>query len=117
MNQAENAVRRTGVVGLGAMGLQMARHMGSKGFSVAGYDIDTEVMRRAQEQGVRICSSVAEVGAQADVVIGGAGIEAGFDQVVAQVKAAPQVLAGVAGVEFGFELGGGGANCQGRGDD
>ena len=40
-------VRRTGVIGLGAMGLQMARHMVSKGFDVAGYDIDVDAMRRA----------------------------------------------------------------------
>ncbi len=85
MNQAENAVRRTGVVGLGAMGLQMARHMGSKGFSVAGYDIDTEVMRRAQEQGVRICSSVAEVGAQADVVIVMVATDAQVDEVICKL--------------------------------
>ena len=31
---AENAVKRTGVIGLGAMGLQMARHMVAKGFDV-----------------------------------------------------------------------------------
>ena len=51
MNQAGNAVKRTGVVGLGAMGLQMGRHMANKGFSVAGYDIDAEAMQRAQAQG------------------------------------------------------------------
>ena len=69
MNQAGNAVKRTGVVGLGAMGLQMGRHMANKGFSVAGYDIDAEVMQRAQAQGVRSCASAAEVGAHAEVVM------------------------------------------------
>ena len=28
----ENAVKKTGVIGLGAMGYQMARHMVNKGF-------------------------------------------------------------------------------------
>ena len=37
-----NPVKRTGMIGLGAMGLQMARHMARKGFDVAGYDIDAE---------------------------------------------------------------------------
>ena len=69
MSHTNSAVKRTGVVGLGAMGLQMARHMVSKGFSVAGYDIDAEAMRRAQNYGVRTCGTAAKVGAQADVVI------------------------------------------------
>ena len=46
-------VRRTGVIGLGAMGLQMARHMVSKGFEVTGYDIDVDAMRRAIEHGAK----------------------------------------------------------------
>ena len=46
-------VKRTGVIGLGAMGLQMARHMAAKGFDVAGHDIDAEAMKRAQASGIR----------------------------------------------------------------
>src|SRR5215475_4505731 len=60
---------RVGVIGLGAMGLQMARHIASKGFAVVGTDISQEAMRRAEEHGVRSCPSAAEVGANADVVI------------------------------------------------
>ena len=33
------SVKHTGVIGLGAMGYQMARHMVAKGFDVAGYDV------------------------------------------------------------------------------
>ena len=62
-------VRRTGVIGLGAMGLQMARHMVSKGFDVTGYDIDVDAMRRAIEQGATTCLSPAQVGDHAEVVI------------------------------------------------
>jgi 3-hydroxyisobutyrate dehydrogenase-like beta-hydroxyacid dehydrogenase len=62
-------VARTGVIGLGAMGLQMARHMAAKGFDVAGYDVLAEANARAQQQGVKICGSVAEVGAHAEVAI------------------------------------------------
>ena len=46
MTDAGNPARRVGVIGLGAMGLQMARHMVAKGFEVAGYDIDVDAMRR-----------------------------------------------------------------------
>ena len=41
----ETKVTRTGVIGLGAMGLQMARHMAGKGFTVAGTDIDAAAIR------------------------------------------------------------------------
>ena len=37
-----NEVKRTGVIGLGAMGLQMARHLLRKGFDVTGYDVDVD---------------------------------------------------------------------------
>jgi 3-hydroxyisobutyrate dehydrogenase-like beta-hydroxyacid dehydrogenase len=39
---------RTGVIGLGAMGLQMARHMVAKGFEVCGTDIDRRFDRPEQ---------------------------------------------------------------------
>jgi 3-hydroxyisobutyrate dehydrogenase len=69
MAEAGNQVRRTGVIGLGAMGLQMARHMVAKGFVVAGYDVAAAATAQAQGHGVRICGSPAEVGAEAEVVI------------------------------------------------
>ena len=68
MNSASN-VKRTGLIGLGAMGLQMARHMVSKGFDVAGFDVDVDAMRRASDQGVKSCLSPAQVGEHAEVVI------------------------------------------------
>ena len=62
-------VKRTGVIGLGAMGLQMARHMAAKGLDVAGYDVLPDANARAKEHGAKICGSVAEVGDHAEVVI------------------------------------------------
>src|SRR5262252_10421 len=69
MTDKSDPVQRTGVIGLGAMGLQMARHMAAKGFAVAGYDVNAEANAHAKEHGVTICKSVAEVGGQADVVV------------------------------------------------
>jgi 3-hydroxyisobutyrate dehydrogenase-like beta-hydroxyacid dehydrogenase len=68
-NDASQPVTRTGVIGLGAMGLQMARHMVSKGFEVAGFDVDLDAMKRAVGHGVKSCLSPAQVGAHAEVVI------------------------------------------------
>jgi 3-hydroxyisobutyrate dehydrogenase-like beta-hydroxyacid dehydrogenase len=68
MADAAPQVTRTGVIGLGAMGLQMARHMAARGFDVAGHDIDAEATSRAQAQGIRTASA-AEVAGHAEVVI------------------------------------------------
>jgi 3-hydroxyisobutyrate dehydrogenase-like beta-hydroxyacid dehydrogenase len=62
-------ITRTGVIGLGAMGLQMARHMAAKGFDVAGHDVDASALRRAAGHGVTACRSAAEVGRHAQVVM------------------------------------------------
>jgi 3-hydroxyisobutyrate dehydrogenase-like beta-hydroxyacid dehydrogenase len=66
---AHQTVTRTGMIGLGAMGLQMARHMVNKGFEVWGFDVDGEAMKRAQSHGVKAAASVAEVGRHAQVVL------------------------------------------------
>src|SRR5205823_5930402 len=68
-DMADATVKRTGVIGLGAMGLQMARHMVRKGFEVSGYDVDSVAAKKAASHGVRVCGSVAEVGKHAEVVM------------------------------------------------
>ena len=69
MIETTSPVQRTGVIGLGAMGLQMALHMAAKGFAVAGYDVAATANARARSHGIRMCSSAAEVGEGAEVVI------------------------------------------------
>jgi|SRR6185312_4215090 len=61
-------VKRTGVIGLGAMGLQMAKHMVAKGFDVAGNDLDAGAMQRAKDLGVRTVGA-ADVARHAEVAI------------------------------------------------
>jgi len=68
MNQT-NTVKRTGMVGLGAMGIQFARHMMRNGFDVAGYDVDMAAVERAGKDGIKQSRSAAEVGKHAEVVI------------------------------------------------
>jgi 3-hydroxyisobutyrate dehydrogenase-like beta-hydroxyacid dehydrogenase len=62
-------VRNTGVIGLGAMGFQMARHMVRKGFAVTGFDISPDAVARAADAGVKIAGNAAEVGAAAEVIV------------------------------------------------
>jgi 3-hydroxyisobutyrate dehydrogenase-like beta-hydroxyacid dehydrogenase len=78
----DQAVKRAGVIGLGAMGLQMARHMVAKGFEVAGTDINGDAVRRAAEHGVRTCASAAEVGERAEVVVLMVATDAQVDELV-----------------------------------
>jgi 3-hydroxyisobutyrate dehydrogenase-like beta-hydroxyacid dehydrogenase len=78
----DGAIARTGVIGLGAMGLQMARHMVANGFAVAGNDVDPEATRRAAAHGVRICASAAEVGDHAEVVVLMVATDAQVDELV-----------------------------------
>jgi 3-hydroxyisobutyrate dehydrogenase-like beta-hydroxyacid dehydrogenase len=77
-------VVRTGMIGLGAMGSQMARHMAAKGFPVAGYDILPEAIRRAGEHGVEGCASAAGVGRHADIVVVMVQTDAQVVEVVAE---------------------------------
>lgn len=63
------SVKRTGMIGLGAMGFQMAQHMAKKGFEVAGYDVSAEATGRAKSKGIGTCASVGEVGQRAEVVV------------------------------------------------
>jgi 3-hydroxyisobutyrate dehydrogenase-like beta-hydroxyacid dehydrogenase len=62
-------VTRTGMIGLGAMGNPMARHMATKGFTVAGYDVVADLNAKASKAGIKIGSSPAEVGREAEVVV------------------------------------------------
>jgi 3-hydroxyisobutyrate dehydrogenase len=57
------------MIGLGAMGFPMAKHMVNKGFLVAGFDVSAGAAAKAKDVGVKIVGSPADVGAGAEVVI------------------------------------------------
>lgn len=58
-----------GVIGLGSMGLGVARTLLAKGFAVNAYDVRPEVVKSFSREGGRGCSSPGEVGARSGVVI------------------------------------------------
>ncbi len=78
------SVKTTGVIGLGAMGYQMARHMIAKGFEVYGLDTSAAMNERAKGIGVKIVSSPAELGQKAEVVIVMVATDAQVEEVVVQ---------------------------------
>ncbi len=62
-------IATVGFVGLGRMGLPMARHVLAGGFAVTGFDLDEAAVREAEALGVRRAASCAEVAAGADLVL------------------------------------------------
>jgi len=62
-------ISRAAMIGLGAMGLQMARHMSAKGLAVRGYDVDPAAATRAKEHDIVVCGSVAKAAEAAEVVV------------------------------------------------
>lgn len=73
--------KRIGILGLGAMGRPMARHLIAKGFIVAGYDVAAEACERVAALGATIAATPRDLAAQSDAVL----IVVGFD---AQVERA-----------------------------
>lgn len=58
-----------GVIGLGAMGYQMARHLKEKNFSITGYDVSADAVKKSTDIGITVGSDIAAVGSRSDVVI------------------------------------------------
>jgi 3-hydroxyisobutyrate dehydrogenase-like beta-hydroxyacid dehydrogenase len=74
-------ILKVGVLGLGKIGLPMARHLLANGFSVAGYDLDDTRLEAAAKLGATTCASPCEVAEQSDLVI----VVVGFDHEVMAV--------------------------------
>ena len=49
-NSINTSLKRVLVIGLGQLGLPVAKYINDKGFDVYGYDINSESIRRAQEK-------------------------------------------------------------------
>lgn len=78
---ATENIKNIGVIGLGKMGLPMARHMIQAGFKVTGYDPRQEARAAAEAVGVGRAASNAEVASQSEFVI----VIVGFDEQVEDV--------------------------------
>jgi 3-hydroxyisobutyrate dehydrogenase len=64
--KAKNAA---GLIGLGSMGLGVARTLLASNFAVHAYDVRPQVLKEFAREGGHACSSPAEVGANAPVVV------------------------------------------------
>jgi 3-hydroxyisobutyrate dehydrogenase-like beta-hydroxyacid dehydrogenase len=78
---AKKEIKRVGVIGLGKMGLPIARHLAGRGFAVIGHDLALTALKAAAAAGVQPVNSPKAVAATSDLVI----IVVGFDQEVEAV--------------------------------
>ena len=73
MNPAK--IGSVGVIGLGKMGGQLARHLAAAGFETRGYDVRAEAMAAAEADGAAATASPAALASASDLVIVGVGFD------------------------------------------
>jgi 3-hydroxyisobutyrate dehydrogenase-like beta-hydroxyacid dehydrogenase len=61
-------MKNVGIIGLGNMGMGMAKNLTAKGFDVAGFDMNPDVLENLFRLGGKKCKDTAAVGAASDVV-------------------------------------------------
>ena len=92
-------IRRVGIIGLGKMGLPMARHLRKGGFEVVGCDVNDAARTAAGAAGVTVAPSPREVAAASDFVI----VVVGFDSEAESVMFGPDGIS--AGARPGLIVG------------
>jgi 3-hydroxyisobutyrate dehydrogenase-like beta-hydroxyacid dehydrogenase len=61
-------MKKVGVIGLGNMGMGMAKNLIKSGFSVIGFDLDDKRLRKLKENGGSTATSTAQIGEETDAV-------------------------------------------------
>ena len=61
-------MKKVGVIGLGNMGMGLAKNLIKSGFFVIGFDLDEKRLRKLKENGGSIATSTAQVGEETDAV-------------------------------------------------
>ena len=61
-------MKRVGIVGLGDMGIAMAKNLLKAGFELSGFDLRQERLDLLTEAGGKAAASIADVGANSDTV-------------------------------------------------
>src|SRR5919109_4165690 len=73
---------RVGIVGVGRMGLAMAKHLLKHGYPLTACDIDEKNLAKAREMGAEVAATPAELGKSATFVILGVGYDDEVNEVV-----------------------------------
>jgi len=78
----EGSNERVGIVGVGRMGLAMAKHLLKHGYPLTACDIDKNNLAQARELGAQVAGTPAELGKAASFVILGVGYDDEVNEVV-----------------------------------
>jgi 3-hydroxyisobutyrate dehydrogenase-like beta-hydroxyacid dehydrogenase len=94
-------IRHVGIIGLGKMGLPMARHLRKAGFEVAACDVNANARQQAESAGIKVVASPKAVAAESDFVIVVVGFDSeaetvvlGADGIAASRR--PELIVGIA---------------------
>jgi 3-hydroxyisobutyrate dehydrogenase len=71
----EQAKERVGIIGVGRMGLAMAKHLIKHGYALVACDVDEKNVAQAREIGAQIAATPAEMGNAVTFVILGVGYD------------------------------------------
>jgi L-threonate 2-dehydrogenase len=85
---SETRKQSVGMIGLGIMGSAMSKNLVEKGFSVVGYDVAEPAVVRFAGIGGQVADSVAEVAAEASILITSLPSTDALRDVVAELKGA-----------------------------
>jgi 3-hydroxyisobutyrate dehydrogenase len=88
-----DAKERVGIIGVGRMGLAMAKHLIKHGYPLMVCDINQESLNKAQQMGAAVARTPAELGRAATFIILGVGYD---EEVNAVVLGADGVLSTLA---------------------
>lgn len=90
----ETSKIRTGIIGLGAMGLGMAKTLVSKGFAVAAFDLSDAALERAEAAGAVRHANAADVFANSDVIVLSLPAARHVEAVIADAEVAGHLASG-----------------------
>jgi 3-hydroxyisobutyrate dehydrogenase-like beta-hydroxyacid dehydrogenase len=79
---SSGSIRSVGVIGLGKMGMPIARHLATHGFEVSGYDINGDACSSVAAFGGHSASSAKALAAVSELVIILVGFESEVDHVI-----------------------------------
>jgi L-threonate 2-dehydrogenase len=85
---SETRKQSVGMIGLGIMGSAMSKNLVEKGFSVVGYDVAEPAVDRFAGMGGQVAGSVAEVAAEASILVTSLPSTDALRDVVAELKGA-----------------------------
>lgn len=84
---------RVGIIGVGRMGLAMAKHLVRHGYAVTACDIDRKQLEQARDAGAAVAESPAALGRVTDFVILGVGYDEEVNQVTLGSQGVLETLA------------------------